>query len=97
MKSRADLLAHRRERLVRRSGQLRRRAAHDMQALQPAFTWIDRVQDAWHWLRTNPLVALAGAVALVVWRPRGAVNTGVRAWTAWRWLEGLRAPRRRSG
>ncbi len=84
MNPRAQLLARRRAGLVQRSSYLRRQAEYEVLGLQKTFTWIDRIQDAWLWLRANPL-AVAGSVgALALWRPRRALGLGLRAWSLWR-------------
>ena len=95
MNPRALLLAQRRERLVLRSRVLRRQIAQELQAVQPALTWVDRLQDAVLWLRGNPLVAAAGSVLLAVWRPRRAASFGMRLWSAWKFVQGLRGAVRR--
>lgn len=92
MNERGTLLARRRERLVRRSADLRGTVATELQALQPALSWVDRIQDVWLWLRANPLAAAAGVAALAVWRPRRALGWGVRAWSAWKLVQRVRAP-----
>jgi hypothetical protein len=97
MNDRGILLARRRERLVRRSTHLRGTVATELQALQPALSWVDRIQDAWLWLRANPLVAVAGVAAVAVSRPRRALGWGLRAWSAWKLVQGVRAPGPTSG
>jgi hypothetical protein len=97
MNERGMLLARRRERLVRRSAHLRGKVATELQALQPALSWADRIQDAWLWLRANPLVAAAGVAALAVWRPRRALGWGLRAWSTWKLVQSVRAPGQASG
>lgn len=92
MNARGMLLARQRERLVRRSAHLRDAVATELQALQPALSWADRIQDAWLWLRANPLVAVAGVAAVALWRPRRALDWGLRAWSAWKLVQGVRAP-----
>jgi hypothetical protein len=94
MNERGMLLARRRERLVRRSARLRDALATELRVLQPALSWADRIQDAWRWLRANPLAAAAGVAALVVWRPRRALGWGLRAWSAWKLVQRVRAPGR---
>lgn len=84
MNPRARVLAHRRERLVRRSSFLRQQTEFELLGLQKTFTWIDRIQDAWHWLRANPLAVAGGVGALALWRPRRALGLGLRAWSMWR-------------
>jgi hypothetical protein len=84
MNPRAQVLARRRERLVQRSTMLRKQAEFEVLGLQRKFIWIDRLQDAWLWLRANPL-AVAGSVgALALWRPRRVLGLGLRAWSVWR-------------
>jgi hypothetical protein len=84
MNPRAQVLARRRERLVQRSSFLRRQAVFEVSGLQRSFTWIDRAQDAWHWLRANPLAVVGSVGALALWRPRRALGLGLRAWSMWR-------------
>ncbi len=95
MNPRAVLLARRRERLVLRSRLLRRQIARELDAVQPALTWVDRLQDALIWLRGNPLAAAAGSLLLAVWRPRRAAGFGMRLWSAWKFVQGLRGAVRR--
>lgn len=97
MNERAMLLARRRERLVQRTAHLRGAVTTELQALQPALSWVDRVQDAWLWLRANPLAAAAGVAVLAVWRPRRALGWGLRAWSAWKLVQRVRAPGPASG
>jgi hypothetical protein len=97
MNERGMLLARRRERLVRRSAHLRGAVVTELQALQPALSWVDRIQDAWLWLRANPLAAAAGVAALAVWRPRRVLGWGLRAWSAWKLVQRVRAPGPASG
>lgn len=93
MNPRAVVLATRRERLVLRSQQLRRQITVELEAVQPAMTWVDRVQDALLWLRGNPFIATAGSLLLAVWRPRRAASFGMRLWSAWKFVQGLRGVR----
>jgi hypothetical protein len=93
MNRRGAELAQRREQLTVRSWQLRQQAASQMEALQPALSWVDRLQDAWLWLRANPAPVLAGLLGLVVWRPRRALGVVWRAWSGWRLLQRLRSGR----
>lgn len=95
MNPRAVLLARRRERLVLRSRLLRRQITQELQAVQPALTWVDRLQDAALWLRGNPVIAAAGSLLLAVWRPRRVASFGMRLWSAWKFVQGLRGPARR--
>ena len=91
MNPRAELLARRRERLVLRSRMLRRQITRDVQALQPALTWVDRVQDGLQWLRSNPLLGLVAPMLLSLWRPRRTVGLGMRLWSIWKLVRGWRA------
>lgn len=93
MSSRANLLARRRERLLLRSTLLRELISDEFQGVQPALTWVDRVQDGLLWLRSNPLIAFAAPVLLSVVRPRRAVGLGMRIWSAWKLYQGFRASR----
>lgn len=101
MNPRAIQLARRRERLVQRSAELRRRAAWNLQDVQPALLWLDRLQDAVLWLRGSPFVAAAGTLLLSIWRPRRAASLGMRLWNAWKLVQQVRrqgtapVPRRR--
>ena len=100
MNPRAVQLARRRELLVQRSALMRRRAAGDLQGIQPALTWLDRLQDALVWLRGNPFAAAAGTLLLSAWRPRRATSLGMKLWSAWKFVQSVRGqgtavPRRR--
>lgn len=88
---RAEQLARRRELLVHRSGRLRTRVVEQMQVVQPALAWVDRVQDAWIWLRANPLAVAGGVLALAVWRPRRLAGWALRLWSGWRLLQRARS------
>ncbi len=87
---RGEQLARRRRSLVRRSGQLRQQVLDQSQALQPALAWADRLQDAWIWLRANPLVVAGGVLAVAVWRPRRSLGLALRLWSGWRLLQRAR-------
>ena len=84
MNQRSASLAHRRENLLARSALLRRQAVEQSVALNPVFTTADRLQDAWWWIRAHPEALAAGALALVVWRPRKAWSIGWRGWSMWK-------------
>lgn len=88
---RAEQLASQREKLVLRSRRLRGQLVEQMQVLQPAWTWADRLQDAWIWLRANPLAVVGGVLAVVVWRPRRSLGLALRAWSAWKLLQRARS------
>lgn len=90
MSPRGIVLARRRERLVQRSGLLRRRVDRELRAMQPALTWMDRIQEGLSWLRSNPLLALTGSAAFAASRPRRLVGWGLRAWSAWKLWQQLR-------
>ncbi len=87
----AQRLLERRMVLVQRSAALRARLERDAEGLQPVFSAADRLQDAWYWLRANPLAVAAGAVVLAAWRPRRAWRLGWGAWSAWKLLQRVRA------
>jgi hypothetical protein len=93
LNQRSAELAHRRQQLMVRSGQLRQQATSQAVTLQTALSWADRLQTAWRWLQTNPLPVLGGALGLAAWRPRRALHWAWRAWTGWQWLQRLRAGR----
>ncbi|MGE0097086.1 MAG: hypothetical protein AB7S86_01955 [Hydrogenophaga sp.] len=93
MNARARVLARRRERLVQHSSHLRRQAGAEVRDLQGAFIWIERAQDAWHWVRANPLVVAGAVGTLALWRPRRALGLGVRAWSLWRLVRRVMALR----
>jgi hypothetical protein len=87
---RAEQLARRRQMLVLRSGQLRGQVADQLQVVQPVWVWADRLQDAWIWLRANPLAVAGGVLALAVWRPRRSLGLALRAWSAWKLVQRAR-------
>ena len=88
---RAEQLARRRQMLVLRSGQLRGQVADQLQVVQPVWVWADRLQDAWIWLRANPLAVAGGVLALAVWRPRRLAGWALRLWSGWRLLQRARS------
>jgi len=88
---RAEQLARRRQLLVQRSGQLRGQLVDQLQVLQPAWRWADRLQDAWLWIRANPLAVAGSVLAVLVWRPRRSLGLALRAWSAWKLLQRARA------
>jgi YqjK-like protein len=87
---RAGQLARRRQMLVLRSGRLRGQVAEQMQVVQPALVWADRLQDAWIWLRANPLVVAGSVLAVAVWRPRRSLGLALRLWSGWKLLQRAR-------
>lgn len=87
---RAGQLARRREMLVLQSGQLRGQVVDQLQVVQPALVWADRLQDAWIWLRANPWAVAAGVLAVAVWRPRRSLGLALRGWSAWKLLQRAR-------
>ncbi len=88
---RAEQLARRRQLLVHRSGQLRARVVDQMHVVQPALAWADRLQDAWIWLRANPLAVAGGVLAVAVWRPRRSLGLVLRLWSGWKLLQRARS------
>ena len=88
---RAEQLAHRRELLVQRSHQLRTRLVDEMQVVQPAMLWADRLQDTWIWLRAHPMAVASGVLAVVAWRPRRSLGLALRLWSGWKLLQRARS------
>ncbi|MDP2072678.1 YqjK family protein [Hydrogenophaga sp.] len=88
---RAGQLVRRRQLLVLRSGRLRGQVAEQMQVMQPALVWADRLQDAWIWLRANPLAVAGGVLAVAVWRPRRSLGLALRLWSGWKLLQRARS------
>ena len=88
---RGEQLARRRELLVQRSGQLRREVVEQLQVVEPALMWADRLQDAWRWLRANPLAVAGAALTVAVWRPRRSLALALKVWSAWRLLQRARS------
>jgi len=84
-------LARRRQMLVLRSGRLRGQVVEQMQVVQPALVWADRLQDAWIWLRANPLVVVGSVLAVAVWRPRRSLSLALRLWSGWKLLQRARS------
>jgi YqjK-like protein len=87
---RAGQLARRRQMLVLRSSRLRGQVVEQMQVVQPALQWADRLQDAWIWLRANPLAVAGSVLAVVVWRPRRSLGLALRLWSGWKLLQRAR-------
>ena len=73
-----------RERLRRRSVQLRERIAHQATVLNPALHAADTARGVGDWVRANPLVLVGGAFALLALRPRRMLSLGLRLWSGWR-------------
>ncbi|MDM7941167.1 MAG: YqjK family protein [Hydrogenophaga sp.] len=88
---RAEQLARRRELLVLRSARLRQQVRGQLRVVQPALLWADRLQDAWYWLRANPLAVAAGVLALAAWRPRRSLGLALRFWSAWKLFQRARS------
>lgn len=88
---RREQLARRRELLVQRSGQLRREVVEQLQVVEPALMWVDRLQDAWRWLRANPLAVAGAALTVAVWRPRRSLALALKVWSLWRLLRRARS------
>ena len=88
---RAEQLARRRALLVQRSGQLRGQVVEKLQVVEPVWRWADRLQDAWRWLRANPLAVAGAALTFAVWRPRRSLGLALKAWSAWRMLQRARS------
>jgi hypothetical protein len=88
---RAEQLARRRQMLVLQSGRLRGQVVDQMQVVQPVWLWADRLQDAWVWLRANPLAVAGGVLAVAVWRPRRSLGLALRLWSGWRLLQRARS------
>jgi hypothetical protein len=87
-----EALARRREDLLARSAVLREGLARDVAGLAGPLRQADRLMDAWRWMRARPVLPLAAAAALALWRPRGAWRWMGRAlglWRVWRGLRGL--------
>jgi hypothetical protein len=81
-------LAQRRQALVLRSQRLRDQLSTDLRVFEPAFTWADRAQDAWVWVRSRQTAVLLPVLTVgVVWvirKPTRLLRLGSGAWTAWR-------------
>ncbi|WP_332742917.1 YqjK family protein [Hydrogenophaga sp.] len=88
---RAAQLARRRQVLVHRSGRLRVQVVDRLQVVQPALAWADRLQDAWRWLRANPLAVAGSLLAVAIWRPRRSLGWALRVWSAWKLLQRARS------
>lgn len=74
----------RRERLLLRSSLLRQQLAQDAAPLKTPLALADQVRDGLRWLGQHPEWPLAGALVLLVLRPRRALGWSARLWGAWR-------------
>jgi hypothetical protein len=84
-------LALRKQRLQLQSDILREQWRGHVAGLAPVFFTGDKIADGVRWVRRRPPVLIAGAVALVVARPRWIIRWGRRtvlAWRSWRRLRG---------
>jgi hypothetical protein len=77
-------LARRQQRLIFRSAELRHRWAGAATPFRVPLATADRVVDAGRWVQAHPEALLAGAVVLVLLRPRRALRWGFRLWSGWR-------------
>ncbi|MBT9463694.1 YqjK family protein [Hydrogenophaga sp.] len=88
---RAEQLARRRQLLVHRSGRVRVQVVDQLHVVQPALVWADRLQDAWRWVRANPLAVAGSVLAVAAWRPRRSLGLALRVWSAWKLLQRARS------
>lgn len=92
-----DELLLRRQRLLARSAQLRVEFAQQADALRRPLAIVDQARQVLNWLAANPGWPLAGALLLVLWRPRRALVWGGRLWWGWRSYRQARAWLTRAG
>lgn len=83
-------LALKKQRLLMRSGALRKNFGQYATAWKPVFSAADRVRRGLHWLRRHPALPVAVLVATAVARPRGVLRWARRGWFAWQALRKLR-------
>lgn len=77
-------LATRKLLLQQRSAVLRQVLAVQVnQTLAPALRVADQVQSGGRWLRGHPVLVVAAAAALLVWRPRAILRMVGQGWWAW--------------
>lgn len=86
MSPRQLALAVQRERLLVRSATLREHVATHSAALAPALAVADTVRNTVFWLRAHPLAVVSALLAIAVLRPRKAWRWGMRAWSAWQFV-----------
>lgn len=79
-------LAARRERLLVRSATLREHVAIHSAALAPPLAVADMARNTVFWLRCHPLALVSALLAIAVLRPRKAWRWGMRAWSAWQFV-----------
>ena len=91
-------LALRKQRLQLRSIALREQWAGHAAGLRPLLDGADRVGDGVRWLRGHPQILIAGAVALLVARPKAVWRWGRRGLAGWEvWRQANHWLRRRLG
>lgn len=83
-------LARRQQRLIFRSAELRHRWAVAADGLRPPLATADRVVDAGRWVQAHPQAVLAGALVVLLMRPRRALRWGLKLWTGWRLWQRVR-------
>jgi hypothetical protein len=73
-------LALRRERIRARIAEQRHELEVALSPFAPAISMVDAGLGVWRYLRAHPQWLLGGAVALLVWRPRGSLKWARRIW-----------------
>lgn len=96
MSPRLAELALRKRALQQRSALLRRTLAQQVgMHVSPALGMADRVVASGRWLRQHPAWLIGGAVALLVWRPKGLLQwagRGLWLWQTWQRVQPMLAP-----
>ena len=73
-----------RERISIQRGQMARELAPLSTALQAVDRTRAQVSHAQTWLVSHPAIVTAAVVAILVWRPRAAINVARWGYSAWR-------------
>lgn len=87
----SEPLAHRRERLLLRSRQLRADISLDVQALQRPLGLADQARAAIDWLAQNPQWPVGALLVVAVVRPRRTLRWAGTLWWGWGLYQRARA------
>lgn len=91
MRSRAEDLAAKRERLVAKAALQRVELAHQLEPWRARLAVADKGVSLVRTLGRHPLLLAGAAIALAVWRPRRTVKVLQYGWVAWQLVRELRA------
>lgn len=90
-------LIQRREELLLRSAELRRRLGEQTRPLRAPLAVADRTRDGLQWLRAHPQWPAGALLLLLVLKPRRTLRLAGLAWSGWRVVQRARLALRQGG